>query len=174
MKAKLKLLISTFFIFFCACSQQPKDTQSKNNYQIPIPLGLVSDYEKNFSIEQRDSLSNLLKSFEKEIGIEIAIATFDTTMVAKNDFYDFTLAVANDWGIGKKSENNGILIGFSKGYRIIRINNGYGIEKLISDEETSDIMNKYFISNFKKDMYYKGTFEGTEALESLLRKKMNK
>jgi len=35
-------------------------------------------------------------------------------------------------------------------------------------------MNKYFISNFKKDMYFKGTFEGIQALADLLRVKIKK
>lgn len=171
---RLGLLASIFILFFCACAQQPKDAPAKSKYKTPTSIGFVSDYEKNFSSAQKDSLRNLVEAFEKETGIEIAIATFDTTMVSKTDFNDFTLATANDWGVGKKDENNGILIGFSKGHRMMRINNGYGIEKLISDEETQEIMNKYFISNFKKDLYFKGTFEGTKALEDLLRTKIKK
>lgn len=170
---KLRLLIGLLLIFFYACAQNPKNTPS-NDYQIPKPVGYVNDYEKNFNIGQQDSLSSLIKAFEIETGIEIAVATFDTTMVAKNEFLDFTLAVAKNWGVGKKHENNGILIGFSKSHRLIRINNGYGIEKLISDKETDEIMNKYFISNFKKDMYFKGTFEGIQALADLLRVKIKK
>ena len=40
----------------------------------------------------------------------------------------------------KSRKKNGILIGISKGYRKIRIQNENGIEKIITDEETKSII----------------------------------
>jgi uncharacterized protein len=81
------------------------------------------------------------------------------------------LYISNTWGVGVKGKDNGILIGISNGYRRMRIQNGYGIEKIISDEETKEIIDKYFIPYFKNGDYYSGTLTGLTRLIALLNSK---
>jgi uncharacterized protein len=47
----------------------------------------------------------------------------------------------------------------------MRINNGYGIERILSDEETAEIVNKQFIPNFKTGDFFKGTTYGIEEIK---------
>lgn len=42
----------------------------------------------------------------------------------------------------------------------MRIQNGFGIEEVLSDAETKSIIDSSFIPEFKKGKYFKGTFEG--------------
>jgi uncharacterized protein len=100
----------------------------------------------------------------KNTTIEIAIVTLDTSCTTAEAFNDLALHIANTWGVGKKDKNNGVTICISKGYRKIRICNGYGIEKLINDAETKQIVDSYFIAAFKKGDYYNGTLEGLLAI----------
>lgn len=79
--------------------------------------------------------------------------------------------IAQTWKIGKAEKDNGILIGISKGYRRIRIQNGNGIEKIITDEETKKIIENYFIPEFKKGEYYKGTLNGLREIINVLKSK---
>ncbi len=141
---------------------------------IPEPLGYVNDFEKIFNANEIQTLTSIIKDFEAKTGIQIAILTTDTSMVTSERFENFVVAVGNKWGVGKKDENNGIVIGFSKGYRKIRISNGYGIEKLISDKETKGIIEDHFIPYFKQNEYYQGTFEGLKSLIELLKTKLDK
>jgi len=62
----------------------------------------------------------------EESSIQIAIVTVDST--SKKKFNDLALKIANQWGVGEKVKDNGILFAFSKLHRQIRIVNGYGIE----------------------------------------------
>lgn len=82
------------------------------------------------------------------------------------------LRLANTWGVGKKEKNNGVTICISKGYRRMRICNGYGIEKVLSDAETKAIVDRDFIPSFKAGDYYKGTLMGLEAIMARLDAKM--
>jgi uncharacterized protein len=90
-------------------------------------------------------------------------------MVTRNDFEDFTLRILNTWGVGKKGKNNGVLIGISAGYRMMRIQNGYGIQKILSDDETKQIIDSYFLPSFKEGDMYDGTLKGLMALMEKLK-----
>jgi uncharacterized protein len=100
--------------------------------------------------------------------IQIAVVTNDTTLTTPEDFDDFTLRVAKDWGGGQKDKDNGILIGISAGLRKIRIQNGYGIEKILSNEETKLIVDSAFIPAFRQGSYFEGTKNGIGVLMDVL------
>lgn len=138
---------------------------------VPKSLGWISDYEKLFTKEQVSTLTQIINDFNKKSEIQIALLTVDSTMTTAQNFDNFTLKVANTWGVGQKEKDNGILIGFSCGFRKIRINNGYGIEKLISDAETKKIIDNYFIPGFKSGDYYAGAKSGLTELIKLLNTK---
>ena len=177
---KLRLMIILIIGLFSlsACGQIDKNSSNKFNNvdtaKISKPQGWVNDFEKVFDEEQKKTLENLISNFEKETSIEICIITVDTSMTSNKNFDDYVLEIGRQWGVGKREKNNGIVIGFSKSYRKIRISNGYGIEKLISDSETKLVMDEYFIKNFKQNKYYEGTFQGTMAMMNLLRTKIKK
>jgi uncharacterized protein len=183
--AKLLRYSSVFILllsFLISCSQSQGAKQDNtvqaisakkqtNLDSLPEPVGRVNDFEGLFTSEQISSLDSLLNTFETKTTIQIAIVTVDTTAVAKEKFEDFTLRLANDWGVGQKDKNNGILIGISRGYRKIRIQNGKGIEKLVSNAETQIIVNE-FIPGFKEGDYYKGTLNGVTKFINLLNTKL--
>lgn len=130
--------------------------------------GWVTDYEKLYSKKEIKNLNRLITEFEKQTSNEIAIITLDSLRVTEENFDALSLRVANEWAIGKPEKNNGILIAISKKFRKIRIQNGIGIEKILSDFETKQIIENQFIPYFKEDDYYKGTYKGIlEIIEKL-------
>jgi len=138
---------------------------SKYKVQFHIkPLGWVSDYEHIFTEEQVLMLDSMISKFEKETTNEIAIVTIDSSWTTKESFDSLTLAIARNWGIGKKGKNNGVLIGISIGLRKIRIQNGYGIEAKLSDAETKKIIDEVMVPEFKNGNYFEGTKNGLLAL----------
>ena len=144
-------------------------TSNKFADNIPKPTGYVNDYEKIFSENQEITLDSLIQAIEKQTTIEIAIVTLDSSHTTAEAFDDLTLKIAQQWGIGKKDKDNGILIGLSSSLRKIRIRNGYGIEKVLSNEETKKIMDIYIIPQFKKGNYFEGTRQGILALMDKLK-----
>lgn len=114
-------------------------------------------------------MDSIIDKFEKETTNEIAIVTIDSSWTTKESFDSLTLAIARNWGVGKKDKNNGILIGISTGLRKIRIQNGYGIEAILTDAETKKIINDIIIPEFKKGNYFEGTKSGLLALMQKVR-----
>jgi len=138
---------------------------------LPKQNGRINDYEGLYENEEELALDSLIRIFKSETGIEIVILTLDTIHSDKDNFDQLTLRIANNWVVREKGKYNGILIGISRGHRKIRINNGKGIEELISDAETKTIIYNYFIPYFKTEQYYDGTFTGlTELIKHLKRK----
>ncbi|MGG9963265.1 TPM domain-containing protein [Ferruginibacter sp. SUN106] len=134
------------------------------NDTLPLPENYVNDYEDVFTDNQEDSLNSIIASFDKQTSNQIAVVSIDTTMTTKENFEALTLKLAKAWGVGQKDKNNGILIGISKGYRKIRIQNGLGIEKILSDSATKEIIDTGFIPSFKKADYFQGTLNGVNNL----------
>lgn len=176
MKVKLILIFLLVLVNSTSWAQNDRKRQpdSIKLDGIPAPIGFVSDFEKVFSAQQVDTLTAILKDFEQQTSIQIAIVTIDTSLVSKVQFENFVLDLANKWGVGQKDKNNGVVIGFSTAHRKIRIANGYGIEKLISDRETNNLMKEKFLVYFKNNEYYKGTIIGLNALIDLLNLKLRK
>lgn len=141
---------------------------------IPKPVSWTNDYEDLFSDLEQTKLDSIISKFERETSIEISIVTIDTIKTSKEKFDDLTLHIARTWKIGKVEKENGILIGISKGYRRIRIQNGNGIEKIVTNEETKEIIENYFIPEFKKGEYYNGTLNGLCEIIRILKDKSEK
>ena len=164
------LLIIT--LTFCSIAfGQARDTTTndkKNIYDVPQQKGNVNDYEHLFSNEQTKYLNSLITNFENRTTIKIAIVTIDTTMISKDNFDDFILQIINNWGAGQKEKNNGVLIAISSGYRKIRIQNGSGIDKVLSNVQTLELIEKFFVPGFEQGEMYNGTLKGLlELMEKL-------
>jgi uncharacterized protein len=177
MKQCLTILIAVFCftIFSCGQSNNKQKTIEKDSVDIhassnkiaeniPKQIGYVNDFEKIFTVNQEKILDSLTNAFEKQTTIEIVIVTLDSSQTTVAEFEDLTLKIAKKWGVGKKDKNNGILIGLSSSLRTIRIQNGYGIEKVLTDEETKKIIDIYCIPQFKKGEHFEGTRQCILAL----------
>lgn len=135
----------------------------------PAPDGYVNDYEDLFSTEENEKLDSLIRDFDKKTGIEIALISFDTSMSCIDSLESLSLKMANTWGVGEKDKNNGVIIGVCSGYGKVKILYGMGLEGLISDKETNQIVNTNFVPYYEKDQYYQGTVTGLTTLMNLLK-----
>jgi uncharacterized protein len=131
---------------------------------IPRPVGYINDFEHLFTPGQIDALDSMMHDYERRTTIEIAVLTVDTSLTLPGNFDFFTQQTMNAWGMGKKGKENGILIGISRSFRKIRIQNGGGIEKLLPNADTKKIIDEAFIPFFRKGQYYEGVVSGLKTL----------
>jgi len=171
MKQLFTILTTILFVVFVAYGQTSSQSANSNDSSdnLPKAIGYINDFENIFTDRQEKILDSLVRVFEKQTTIEIAIVTLDSSVTNKEEFDDYTLRLANYWGVGKKDKDNGILIGISSSLRKIRIQNGYGIENILTNEETKQIIDNYFIPNFKTGDFFEGTMQGTVKLMEKLK-----
>jgi uncharacterized protein len=153
---KLNLTIAFFSIIFTLISCNHLKSNSSGQDKIPKSVGFVNDFENIFTPEEIRSLDSLSTAIEKESTIEIAVVTLDSSLILNNNFDSTVLLIGQKWGVGKKDTNNGIVIGISKSMRKIRICNGYGIEKKLSNDQTKEIMNSVLIPQLRAGEYFVG------------------
>ena len=130
----------------------------------PLRDGPINDFEGIFTNDEEKILDSVITNLERLKEVEIVIVTIDTNMVSKEKFNNFAIHLLGVWHVGKKVKDNGILICISSGYKRMRISNNFGIERILSDNETEQIIDKNFIPYYKKSNYYKGTLNGLKAL----------
>lgn len=140
----------------------------------PKATGHVNDFTNLFTPAETHTLDSFIGLHEKETTNQLAIITIDSMMLGKCDIEQYTLEIANEWGVGQKGKNNGVLIGIAPGLRQMRIQNGYGIEKIISNTETKTIIDSFFIPEFKSGNYFKGTINGLSEIIKRLNQPSNK
>jgi uncharacterized protein len=150
--------------------QAPLNSYALESYRqnlwdaFPLSNGSINDFEGLFTNVEERKLDSIITNIERIKEVEIVIVTLDTNMVTKAKFNDFAIHLLDIWHIGKNVKNNGILICLSSGYRQMRISNNFGIERILSDIETQQIIDKYFIPSFQRRKYFKGTLNGLSAL----------
>ena len=113
-----------------------------------------------------DSEITLLKADAQNLKDKYTIETliFTTMDLGGKTPFDYVQDLGRNYKVGEKGVNNGIIILLSKKERKLQILNGCGIEWLISDVQTQEIVNQ-MIEFFKKQNYFGGLQEGLTLIE---------
>lgn len=135
---------------------------------IPAAQGRVNDFDSLFTPQQRFSLDSMLSKYDTA---QIVVATVDSTYFEPGDIEEFSLRLFNTWGVGDSTTNNGILICICLDYRQLRIQNGLGIENIITNEETKRIIDAEILPRFKEGKFYEGVTSGITGLKEIIRQK---
>lgn len=135
-----------------------------------LPRGYVNDYVHLFTPSQIAALDSLIGNYEKETTNQVAIMTIDSQWIKIDSFDNFVIKAHNVWGVGRKDKNNGIMIGICPGYRKVRISNGYGIERVLTDEETQAIIKTFMVPAYRKGSYFEGTRDALLEIMKRVRK----
>ncbi|MGI5840877.1 MAG: TPM domain-containing protein [Patescibacteria group bacterium] len=121
---------------------------------IPSAQGYVNDFAQILSPEFRDRLENQLSEYEKRTSIEIAVLTVSS--LENQTIENFAIAVFDKWGIGKESQDNGVLLIVAPNEREVRFEVGYGLEPHVTDGRAGDIIRNHINPAFKESNYEKG------------------
>ncbi len=130
---------------------------------LPAYTGFVNDFENILTPEQERVLTQIISAHEKKTSNEIAVVTVNNFYGYQN-INDFSLNLANAWGVGKKEKNNGVVIVVSKYWSGVSIKNGLGMTDKITDSETKKIIDQKMLPYFRSELFYEGIKEGVEAI----------
>lgn len=127
----------------------------------------VYDYINLLSSDQKSALEQKLIRYSDSTSTQIVIAIINST-----EGEDIGFLGANwlaKWGIGQKGKDNGVFVLLARKDRKVYINTGYGVEHLLTDYVSSEIVNEVIIPEFKKDDYYAGLDKGSDAIFKALK-----
>lgn len=136
--------------------------------KFPASQGAVNDYAGVISQEYRKRMENLSREVLEKTRTSIVVAVVQS--IGENDINGYTNDLYRAWGIGKKGEDKGVLILLTMKERRIRIETGYGVEGILPDGLTGEILDKNIIPFFKNNEYGRGLFNGMTAIASVVAK----
>jgi uncharacterized protein len=133
---------------------------------IPFLTGRVNDYANILSDSANSMLSGQLKEHEDRTTNQVVVLTIQT--LDGESIEDFANKVFNDWGLGQKGKDNGILIVVVPDDRSMRIEVGYGLEGTLPDVYASRIINNIMAPAFREGDYDGGVTRGAGAVMAIL------
>lgn len=156
-------LIFFSFLFTAATAQkrQPPHTGS-----IPDPAGYVNDFAHILSVKENQLLEEKLAAFEKTTSYEIAVVTVSST--GSSSIEQYAAKLFDKWGIGKKLNNNGVLLIVAYKDRKMRIATGKGVENLLTDTSCKAIIDEVLAPNFKTNDFYEGIDKAIDRMQGYL------
>jgi uncharacterized protein len=155
-KAAISFILSLFFATFSIA----------NVADIPYLTGRVNDNALILSDNARKSLGETLKEHENLTTNQIVILTIPS--LEGESIEDYANKVFNEWKIGQKDKDNGILIVVVPDERQMRIEVGYGLESILPDVMAGRIIRNIMAPSFREGDYDSGITRGTQAIIDIL------
>ena len=109
-----------------------------------------------------DSIDRMLYALEQQTGIETVVAVVPS--IGNDDCFDFAHRLLNEWGVGKKGKNNGLVILLVTDQRCIQFYTGYGLEGDLPDAICKRIQTRDMIPYLKDGNWDAGMVAGVRAV----------
>lgn len=114
------------------------------------------------SANTTQELETRLQLLEAENGTQIAVLTIDS--LDGENLEEYTLRVAETWGLGQRGMDNGALLLIAVQDRQMRIEVGYGLEDRLTDLMAGRIINERIIPFLRKGNFNGGVRAGVQAM----------
>ncbi|HKT78082.1 MAG TPA: TPM domain-containing protein [Sphingobium sp.] len=132
----------------------------------PKLTGRVVDDAALLSPPQEQALTDKLATLEKQTGRQLVVATLPD--LQGYDISDYGYRLLRAWGIGSKERNDGAILIVAPRERKVRIEVGYGLEGILTDALSSQIIRNAITPRFKAGDMAGGIDAGADALINLL------
>jgi len=133
---------------------------------IPALTAPVTDLTHTLTPEQTATLDQELRDFAVRKGSQIAILIVPTT--APEAIEAYSIRVVDAWKLGRKTQDDGVLLLVAKDDRAMRIEVGYGLEGAIPDAIAKRIIAEVITPQFKRGDFYSGLQAGVEQIMKLI------
>ena len=155
------LLISFLFMGINGFADDKKVYPDK-----PSPPRLVNDFAHLLKDGQDNQLEQKLVEFSRSTSCQISIVTIPN--LEGHDINEYSVHLFNDWGLGEKGKDNGVLIlvtlddGYGKRRAFITV--GKGLQGVLTDAACGRIVRNEMIPPFKTGDYGKGLSDAADAV----------
>ena len=137
----------------------------------PKPSGPVNDFAGIIPQTEKQKMETLSMEVLQKTGASVVVVTVST--VGDSDAALYANELFEEWGIGKKGEDKGVLILLALKERRIRIETGYGVEGILPDGLVGEILDRYAVPLLKKGQYGQGLFNAVAAVSTVIAKDAN-
>ena len=142
--------------------------QSVSAASIPKINSYVTDNAGILSPNSKAQLENELGNLEKSTnGVQFSVY-IEKEYPKEFSLEDYTLKIAEYNRIGKKGNDNGILLYVAVNDKKYRWETGYGVEGTLNSPLLGRLSREYIVPNFKAGDYENGILQSVDAVKRLL------
>ncbi|MDO8526540.1 MAG: TPM domain-containing protein [Deltaproteobacteria bacterium] len=138
---------------------------SNSSWSLSSPTGYVNDLANILKPETVHRVDEMAGQLKLETSIELAIVTVPS--LDGNSIDDYAARLFENWKIGKKGADNGLLFLVAPVERKARIEVGYGLEGELNDAKAARLLRDYFVPNARAGDMDKGVEETVGAITQL-------
>ena len=128
---------------------------------VPYLSGRVNDDAHLFDASAARSLDQTLKAYEEKTGRQFVVLTLPT--LGDEVLEDYAIKVARAWKLGRKGQDDGILLLVARDDHKVRFEVGYGLEGSLPDALCGRIIRGEMVPRFRAGDYAGGVAAGVHA-----------
>jgi len=153
---KLKTGIFVLLVFFLTAAVA----------QMPNPKGAVNDFANVISPQYERQIESLCREIHQKTGVAVVVATMQS--IGNNDYRSYANRLYENWGVGSKDKNEGVLIFNVVDERNVWIEVGYGSEPYLNDARVGDIFRQDIRPALGKGNYGQGFLASVQSIAAIL------
>jgi len=133
---------------------------------IPVLDSPVVDTTGTLDAAQKQQLEQQSLALQQRKGSQLQVLIVSTTQPETIEQY--AQRVFDQWKLGRKGVDDGVLLLVAKDDRRVRIQPGYGLEGAIPDAIANRVIQEYLVPRFRAGDYAGGIVDGTAQLARLV------
>jgi uncharacterized protein len=133
---------------------------------IPALTARVTDLTGTLTAGQQAELDQKLGDFESRRGAQIAVLLVPTTQ--PEEIEQYSIRVAEAWKLGRKKTDDGALLIVAKNDHTLRIENGYGLEGVLTDAMSNRIIEDTIVPLLRQGQYFTAISAGVDQMMKLI------
>lgn len=144
------------------------EVQSGTEKVVAIPQlnAPVVDLAQVLSADEKQALSQKIKSIYEQGKAQIAIVIVPTT--GQESIFDFAMRIAEKGQWGSAKQDNGLLITVAVNDHRVNISTGYGLEGVLPDILANQIIREQITPAFRQEAYAQGLMAALNQIEARL------
>lgn len=153
------LAIAALLVGAASAAAAPADPN-----EIPVPklTAHVIDQTGTLTPAQRDSLDAKLAELDRTHGSQVVVLMVPST--GDESIFDFATRVTDEWKLGRKGVDDGVLLVLAKAQHKIRIHTGRGVQGTLTDALSNRIINEIIAPRLRAGDFAGGLDAGVDAI----------
>lgn len=162
----LSFLLLSLSLLLGSAPALSQDAPAVGETAIPVLKSRVTDLTGTLNAAEQQALEQKLAAFEQRKGSQLAVLIVPTT--GNETIEQFGIRVAEQWKLGRKGTDDGLLLIVAKDDRALRIEVGYGLEGVIPDAIAKRVISETIVPKFKTGDFAGGITAGLTQLMTLI------
>ncbi|HUO45024.1 MAG TPA: YgcG family protein [Burkholderiales bacterium] len=152
-------------LLFAACALLAAAV-ARADVAVPPLEHRVTDLTATLNADQTTELEQTLAAFEAKKGSQIAVLIVPTTQ--PEEIEQYSIRVVDQWKLGRKGVDDGVLLLVAKDDHRVRIEVGYGLEGALPDAIAKRIVEEDVVPRFRAGDFYGGIAAGVDRITRVI------